>query len=438
MKQDNTILDFRFWILDWLNPNFLSLNRNHPAFILKNPVNPVCFLLFLFLLSISPCVAQSVTPHIPPQAIAYQRERRTLGLFGVGWNALGIWLFLRAGLAARLRDFLERNKGAEPDSEAFPVPPFRLLLGYYAAFTGILLLWNLPIGLMGLWIEQRFGFSTETLSGFLRDSLLGFAFGLPTVLLFWGGLRLYARSPRHWWKILWAVSVPVIVFIFILEPVVVSPAFNKYTPLPDTPLRAKFLALAEKAGITGANVFVEDTSKRTRHVNAYVTGIGPTTRIVINDTALQILPEDQLLAMIGHEMGHYVEGHIWAGMIGAVIGLGAFLWILSRLLPDLIRRKSHLWKLRGPTDLAVLPLLSLLIALFLLIQAPIASGISRYLEHRADAYGLRLTHLNEAMIRLFVGFAERDYSDPDPPALLHFWFGTHPTLKERIESAQRT
>ena len=417
----------------------LSALRRFP--LKFNPANPVycigiLFLLVLFLLAVSPCLAQSVALHIPPQAIAYQRERRFLGLFGMGWNALGIWLFLRAGLAARLRDVLSKSRRAERESETIPVPPFRLLVLYYAMFTGILLLWNLPISLMGLQIERQFGFSTQSIFGFFRDLALGFAFEMPTVLLFWGGLRLYARSPRHWWKILWAVSVPVVVFLFIVEPVVVSPAFNRYTPLPDTPLRAKILALAGQAGITGANVFVEDTSKRTRHVNAYVTGIGPTTRIVINDTALQTLPEDQILAMVGHEIGHYVEGHIWAGMFGAIVGMGAFLWILSRLLPFLVRRKARVWKLSGVTDLAAIPLLSLIITLFMIGQAPIANGISRYLEHRADAFGLRLTHLNAATTRLFIGFAERDYSDPDPPALLQFWFGTHPTLKERIAFAK--
>jgi STE24 endopeptidase len=390
----------------------------------------------LFILSISPCFAQSFAPHIPPQAIAYQRARRALCLFGMGWNVLGIWLFLRAGLAARLRDILSRGKRTEQELETISVPPFRSLLLYYAAFMGILLLWNLPISLMGLRIEHQYGFSTQTVFGFFRDLALSFGFELPAVLLFWGGLRLYARTPRHWWKILWAVSVPVIVFLFILEPVVVAPAFNRYTPLPDTPLRGKIIALASKAGITGANVFVEDTSKRTRHVNAYVTGIGPTTRIVINDTALQTLPKDQILAMLGHEMGHYVEGHIWAGMGGAIVGMGAFLWILSRLLPALVQRKANIWRLNGVTDLAAIPLLSLIITLFMIIQAPIANGISRYLEHRADAFGLRLTHLNDATVRLFIGFAERDYSDPDPPALLQFWFGTHPTLNERIKFAR--
>ena len=354
----------------------------------------------------------------------------------MGWNVLGIWLFLRAGLAARLRGILSESKRAERNSETISVPPFRLLVIYYAAFTGILLLWNLPIALIGLQIERKFGFSTQSNFGFLRDLLMGFGFELPTVILFWGGLRLYALSPRHWWKILWAFSIPVIVFLFVLQPVVVSPAYNHYTPLPDTPLRGKILNLAGQAGITGANVFVEDTSKRTRHVNAYVTGIGPTTRIVINDTALQTLPEDELLAMLGHEMGHYVEGHIWAGMIGAIGGMGAFLWIISRLLPFLVQRKARVWKINGVTDLAAIPLLSLLITLFLILQAPIANGISRYLEHRADAFGLRLTHLNDATARLFIGFAERDYSDPDPPALLHLWFGTHPTLKERIAFAE--
>ena len=372
--------------------------------------------------------ASEYVPHIPPQAVRYQRQRRTLGLFGMAWNLLGLWLILRTGTAARLR-----NRIGQKDFAV--VPPFRAVLLYYALFSLLLLLWNLPIGLAGFAIEHRFGFSHQTLAGYFSDRLLDFAFSLPLSILLWVGIRLYARSPRHWWQILWAMLVPVLVFLFVLQPVVIAPAFNRFTPLPEGPLKEHILTLAGKAGISGARVFVEDTSRRTRHVNAYVTGIGPSTRIVINDTALQQLPEDQILAMVGHEMGHYVEGHIWFGMLGAMVGAGGFLWLLSRLLPLLVARKAQIWRLHGLTDLAALPLVSLVVSVFLLLQEPLASAISRYQEHRADAFGLRVTHLNAATARLFVGFAERDYSDPDPPALLQFWFGTHPTLHERIAFA---
>ena len=394
----------------------------------------------LFLLSLSPCFAQGAfAPHIPPQAIDYQRARRTLGLFGMGWNVAGLWLFLRAGLAARLRDLFEKNKIVERDSAAIPVPPFRLLAGLlrgvYRNFAAVESAdWPdraanraaVRIFHAGGWrISARFvaWFFVRTADGFVVLGRVSALREVPAQLVenSVGGHDSGHRVSVHFGT-----------------GRIVSPAFNKYTPLPDTPLRAKILALADRAGITGANVFVEDTSRRTRHVNAYVTGIGPTTRIVINDTALQTLPEDQMLAMIGHEMGHYVEGHLWAGMFGADCRVWArFCGFCPALLPILIRRERQTsGGLNGPTDLAAIPLLSLLIALFLIIQAPIASGISRYLEHRADAFGLRLTHLNGAMIRLFIGFAERDYSDPDPPAVLQFWFGTHPTLKERIEFAR--
>ena len=372
--------------------------------------------------------ASEYVPHIPPQALRYQRQRRTLALFGMAWNLLGLWLILRTGAAARLRD-----RSGQKDFAV--VPPFRAVLLYYALFSLILRLWNLPVGLAGLAIEHRFGFSHETLAGYFSDTLLDFAFNLPLAILLWGGLRLMARSPRHWWQILWTALVPVLVFLFVLQPVVIAPAFNHFTPLPEGPLKEHILTLAGKAGISGARVFVEDTSRRTRHVNAYVTGIGPSTRIVINDTALQQLPEDQILAMVGHEMGHYVEGHIWFGMLGAILGAGGFLWLLSRLLPALVTKKVRGRHRHGLTDLAVLPLILLLVSVFLLVQEPLASAISRYQEHRADVFGLRVTQRSAAMARLFVGFAERDYSDPDPPALLQFWFGTHPTLHERIDFA---
>jgi Zn-dependent protease with chaperone function len=132
-------------------------------------------------------------------------------------------------------------------------------------------------------------------------------------------------------------------------------------------------------------------------------------------------------------MGHFVEGHIWVHLASSVIGAGFFLWLASRLFPWLMQRNRG--RISGMTDLAALPLFLLTVSLFLLAQAPVASLESRILERRADAFGLRVTGLSEATARLHVGFAERDYTDPDPPILLHLWFGTHPTVRERIAFA---
>ena len=389
------------------------------------------------LLWVLPALAQNLppippefVPKVPPQAIAYQRAHTVAGLCGLVWNLLGLWLFVICGGAARLRDLLKIPRNSSE------LPPRMLpLLLYFAAFFVVQTLWTLPISLWRFSIENRFGFGRQSLGFFLGDILKGRLFDLTIVPVLWLGYRFVAKMGVNWWRWMSLALVPLLLFSFVLSPVLVAPAFHTYTPLPEGKIRTDVLDLAAKAGISGARVFVENTSIRTKHVNAYVVGVGVSTRIVFNDTALQTLPEDQLLAVTAHEMGHYVEGHSWFQFVSNVIGSAIFLYTIARLMPSLICRFGVRWKIESLNDLAALPLLYALIAVFMLLQSPIESGISRMLEHRADAFALRLTHEREPIARLFVGFAERDYTDPDPPCLLHLFFGSHPTLNERIQYA---
>ncbi len=374
------------------------------------------------------------TPKVSHKAIIYQRIGNTLGLFALFWHLFGLWLLLRTVMARRLRDRVE-SFGTKWQSILGSPPPFRALAVYYAAYLVLSRLWSLPFGLLSFALEHHFGFSHQTLSGLLLDDLRGSIISFSVVLLIWGIYWLYCRSPHRWWLWMWAASIPVILASIIIQPLFIAPLYNKFTPLPPGRLHDKIAALAAKANITDARILVQDTSRRTAHVNAYVTGIGPATRIVIEDTALTTLPHDQILAMVGHEMGHYVERHIWYGALSSVLGAGLFLFAASRLLPRLLGFGEAKYGVWGAPDLAALPLFLLTIALFIQFQMPIANAESRYIEHRADIYGLRLTGLNEAMAHLFVGFAERDYADPSPPPLLHFWYGSHPTLQERIDFA---
>jgi Zn-dependent protease with chaperone function len=381
-------------------------------------------------------VRDPYVPRVPARAIAYHRSQYALALYGIAWKLLGLWLLVQTGLSVRMRDAVYRTLRLRlPEADA--PPPFRALALFFVLYAALLLLWSLPYRLAWLALEHRYGFSRQSVIGFFGDALLDMVFSYVSIPLFWGGYWLYARSPRRWLWWLWALLVPLLFFQMILQPVVIAPAYNRFTPLAPGNLHDDILALAARAGITGGRVFVEDTSRRTRHVNAYVTGLGPTTRIVINDTALQTLPEDQLLAMVGHEMGHYVECHIWVHFVTGVFGAGFFLWLAARLIPGLVLEWGRRHGLRGVIDLAALPVIALTLTLFLLAQAPIENAISRTLEHRADAFGLRVTHLNDATARLLVGFAERDYTDSDPPALFQFWFGSHPPLAERIAFARK-
>ena len=370
--------------------------------------------------------ASEFIPKIPPRAIAYQRERRTVSLIGLAWGLAGAFVFVKSGLSRTLAKRLETPK--------LP-PPFWKFLLFFAAFTLFHSLWTLPFGLWGWRLERNYGFSTLSIFGYLRDRLIGTTTELILAPVLWIALRLYTRSPEHWWKKAWIGVVPLILFSIVLQPIVISPLYYRYTAMSPSPLRTRIETLASKAGISGGRILIESTSSRTTHVNAYVAGLGPTTRIVINDTALEKLPPDQLTAMMGHEMGHYVEGHLWFGFAFASLGAGLFLFLIHRVFPLLLKRYENFFGAKHPAELSALPLLLWIISVFLLVQAPVESGISRVMEHRADRFGLRVTGLHRATAQLFVGFAERDYSDPDPPTLLHFWFGTHPTLKERIEFA---
>ena len=374
-------------------------------------------------------------PNIPPRAIAYTHTQRALGLTGMAWSLLGVWLMVRSGASVRLRDGVYRLVRL-PRPENDTPPAFRALLVFYGLYTLILMLWNMPFGLAQLATEWKYGFSHESLGMYLGDAAKNWGIGLLVAPLLCGLAWLVMRSPKRWWLWMWGFTLPLLIGVLILQPIVIAPLFNEYKPLGMGPLRTKILELAARAGVPNADVFVEDTSRRTAHVNAYVTGVGPAARIVLNDTAIKTLPEDQLLAMIGHEMGHYVEKHIWYGLLSGAIGSGAFFYLAFRCWTLLDRRtRQSKTGLRGPLDLAALPLLFLYLNIAILLQEPIANAESRYMEHRADAFGLRVTGLDTATARLMVGFAERDFSDPDPPALLHFWFGSHPTLSERIAFA---
>jgi STE24 endopeptidase len=448
-------------------PNASRLVQHLPlacaaARLMRAVIALFCLLALLISPATRPCAAQNepaalragqagksrpdpYTPHLPERAVAYHRFGRALLFAGIGWRVLGLALLLRMGVSATWRDWADRlvrrlSSGRElapAPASGGAAPSFIAVATYYVLFTATMSLWMLPIGLADLALERRFGFSNESLLLFMKDHGVALCITWVMIPIVWLGYQVYVRWPRTWWLILWAAIAPVSLFVTVVYPLVISPLYNRYTPLPPGRLRDEIVALARKASIPNAQVFVEDTSVRTSHVNAYVIGIGPSTRVVINDTALQQLPEDQILAMVGHELGHYAEHHVLIGAAAGTIGTGAILGLLAVLLPILARRFGPKAGLTGPGDLAALPLIFLTIALLNLLAEPVATALSRTLEHRADAYGLRITGLNDATAKLMVGFAERDLTDPDPPRWFQLWFGTHPSLSERIEFARR-
>ncbi|HXG23974.1 MAG TPA: M48 family metallopeptidase [Chthonomonadales bacterium] len=369
---------------------------------------------------------KSILLHTSPKITRYNRIRYTLYFAAVGWNLLGLGLAVVLGLGANLRQAIESRTHRR----------FWQVVFFYAVFSLGLLLWNLPPALTSYLTERSYGFSTRSPLLWLADLGRNYLFGLVNIPAVWLGYWLLERSPKRWWLWLALASIPWSLATTVLWPVLVAPAYNRFEPLHNAKLHDRLLNLAERAGIRSAKVYQVDISRRTTRLNAYVAGLGPTKRIVLWDTTLKALSEDEIVAIMGHEMGHYVLGHVWWRFAAGVVGAFILLWILSKLLPWSVGRFGQRVGIRAVHDLAGLPLVMLLLSALLFLQTPLESAFSRFQERQADRFGLELTGLDEATARAYITFVERDYADPDPPAFIVFWLYSHPPIRERIAFAQ--
>jgi Zn-dependent protease with chaperone function len=231
------------------------------------------------------------------------------------------------------------------------------------------------------------------------------------------------------------IAIPVIVTGALIEPVLIDPVFNRFTPLDDQRLKGEILTLAERAGIPASNVYVVNKSAQTKKFNAYVNGIGASQRIVLWDTTLHGMRDDEILFVMGHEMGHYRLHHVWKGL-----GLESLLWLVlftitAVLATRAMRRFSRRWGFDEMHDVASIPLIVLTISVLALLAQPLANAVTREFEHEADIYALELTHANDAGARAFIALASQNRSDPEPPAFVELTEYTHPPLIERIRFA---
>jgi Zn-dependent protease with chaperone function len=252
------------------------------------------------------------------------------------------------------------------------------------------------------------------------------------LLFLWIPLVLIRHHPRRWWLYFALGAIPFIVLMMLIQPIWIAPLFDDFGPMEDKRLEARILALADRAGIEGSRVFQVNKSEDTNAVNAYVTGFGGSKRIVLWDTMVDRLEEEEVLFVMGHEMGHYVLHHIY-WMILVVVGIilaGGFLVqvsarsLLARFGPRFGVQKLH--------EIGALPLILLLFGLASFLLSPLVSAYSRHNERVADIFGLEITRDNTAAAGAFVRLQTSNLSDPYPPAWVTFLRGSHPPLGHRI------
>ena len=364
---------------------------------------------------------------ITDEMIRHSRLRNVLYFVGFAYSVGVLALVLLSGISRRMRDLAERVTKR----------PFAVAFLYLVMFTILTSLLEFPLSFYsGFVVPHQFKLTTQSFATWFADYGKGLALGAILGGLL-GALALLAIRlfPRRWWLVIWAGSVPITILLIALQPLVFDPMFNKFEPLRDQVLRAKLLDLASRAGIEGGRVYQVNKSKQTTTMNAYVNGIGPTNRIVMWDTLLAKMNHDEVIGVMGHEMGHYVMKHIWKGMFfGLAVGF-PLMWLGQRVHDRTLARKGAKWGIRGPGDPAEAPLLLLILTIGTFLITPIGAAYSRYQEHQADVFALDMTGKNEAFATAFIKLAEDSKQDPDPHKLIELWRYSHPTINDRIAFA---
>ncbi|MGZ8832816.1 MAG: M48 family metallopeptidase [Thermoanaerobaculia bacterium] len=362
--------------------------------------------------------------HVTAEMIRHSRILDMLYFGGFAYGIVELLLLLALGISARLRDAAARM--AER--------PYLVAVLYVILFTLITAVLDFPLSYYaGYAVPHQFNLSNQTITAWLIDEAKGLMIGLVFGAIILPLALFSIRRFKRWWLVLSVASIPLGILLVVIVPVVVDPVFNDFMPLRDQVLKQKLLDEASRAGIEGSRVYEVDKSKQTKTMNAYVTGLGPTKRIVMWDTLLAKLNHDEVLAVMGHEMGHYVLNHVWKGLAAGIIGTFFVLFVAQRVYEWGLRRWGPRWGAREPGDPASLPWLLLIVSVIAFLGAPIENGISRYMEHQSDMFGLELTHSNEAMAISFIRFAEDSKVNPNAHPFIEFWRYSHPSLSRRIQ-----
>ncbi|WP_153124816.1 M48 family metallopeptidase [Peribacillus tepidiphilus] len=295
-----------------------------------------------------------------------------------------------------------------------------------------------PFNYAGYYLSKKYNISTQSFSSWMKDEVIDFwvNFGLMIIIvsvLYW----LMKKSAKRWWLYAWMLSVPFTLFLMFVQPVLIDPLYNDFYPLKNKVLEEKILELAEEAKIPADHVYEVNMAEKTNSMNAYVTGIGSNSRIVLWDTTLNKLSEDEILFIMAHEMAHYVEKHIYIGIAGYLLLTLVGLWLTSKLMNVMIRKWGGVLNISSISRIQSLPLFLLIISVLLFASSPITNAVSRHQERRADAYAIEMTKDKKAAVSTFQELSKAGLSQVNPPLLVKIFRYSHPTMLERISTLEQ-
>jgi STE24 endopeptidase len=285
----------------------------------------------------------------------------------------------------------------------------------------------------GFVLERRYGLSNERFGAWLKDQAKSFAISL--VLGGGAAVLIYAlirRSPSGWWLPAGALFAVIIVGLANLAPVILLPIFYRLKPIDRDDLRARLLALAEKAGARVLGAYEWGLGEKTKKANAALTGLGGTRRILVSDTMLAEYSDDEIEVVLAHELAHHVHGDIWKGLVLESALVVAGFYAAARVLEWAV----PLLGLSGPADPAGLPALMLAAGAVSLIMQPAAHALSRWNERSADRFALEITNNPGAFISAMRRLGAQNLAEEEPSKVTKWLFYSHPPMRERIAAAE--
>ena len=354
------------------------------------------------------------------KAAAYTSGSHWTLLWGFLISAAVTWLFVKLQVLEKIEDKL-RNRSLWLRSVT--------VSGAYLLLSSVLMLpWTLY---SDWWREVAYGKTSQPLTDFVTQGSISLVISSVLGGLFFSGVYfLMRRLGKNWWAWSGGLTAVSITALMLVGPIWIEPLFNNYTPLPQGQVRDALEVLAKQANIQPDRIFVYDGSRQSNRFTANVSGLGSSARIAISDVALKSASLDEVKAVTGHEIGHYVSGHIW-NLIGTAMVLSMiFFYLTNAMFHKVAIRMGLSANIEDPKGI---PVLLLCISFLSLLAQPITNYVTRVGEIEADQYSYKTVNLPDAMASALVKTAE--YRDPRPHPLQELVFYTHPSVEKRVKSA---
>ncbi len=370
-------------------------------------------------------IPASPRPVDTPEARRYNRLRRRLSMADLVLGFAVLVLLLATGWTGALRDVAYNAAG---QGYAMAVFYYVLMLALLAKFAG------LGLDYYGFRLEHRYQLSNQKLRSWAKDQVKGFLVSvvLATIVveLIYAAIRF---SPPYWWFLAWMVFMLLYVFFAQIAPVVLFPLFYKFAPLADEELKERLVRLSQQAGTRVRGVYEWKLSEKSKKANAALTGLGATRRILLADTLLENYSHDEIEAVLAHELGHHVHGHIRKGIaVQAGITLCGF-WAAHQVLSYAIEQRHMFVSL---ADFANLPLLALVSTVLSFLLLPAMNAWSRFNERQADRYCFAAIPSVEPYVSALNKLGAQNLAERTPSRFVEWFFHSHPAISRRVAAAE--